>query len=196
VSKNVLAATAEIAPTRSRTRNVSFEARDDVRFTIGAEVDPSGIEPEFPVCRAGVLPLDDRPALSSGDDGNRTHRKLVASQPRPLGTCVPTKWLRNMSRRQATIGTGARPVFTASADIPLSPVAEGRLELPRPCGHELLSLACLPFHHSAAPASRAEPWANGSGGEIEVAGLEPAFSCFRNRRALQLPHTSLIPSPF
>ena len=54
-------AQCESTPTRSRTRNVSFEARNDVRFTIGAEVDLAGFEPEFPVCRAGVLPLDDRP---------------------------------------------------------------------------------------------------------------------------------------
>ena len=80
-------------PSRGRTCNASFEARDDVRFTIGARaegkgvepssprgeptfqigpanrirlpsvgVDPLGIEPRFPACRAGVVPLDHEPA--------------------------------------------------------------------------------------------------------------------------------------
>lgn len=55
----------ETTPTRSRTRNVSFEARHDVRFTIGARVDRRRVELRFPLCERGVFPLDERPKKAS-----------------------------------------------------------------------------------------------------------------------------------
>ena len=69
-------------PTRGRTWNASFEARDDVRFTTGAAVDRRGVAPRLPACEAGVLLLDEQPSSFSGDDGNRTHRSLFARQTR------------------------------------------------------------------------------------------------------------------
>ena len=48
-------------PTRGRTWNASFEARDDVRFTTGASVDRRGLAPRLPACDAGVLLLDEQP---------------------------------------------------------------------------------------------------------------------------------------
>src|SRR5262249_32729741 len=92
-----------ITPTRIRTRNASFEARNDRPFhhrgverkaresnphlrwenrisraarpTLSGylpSVDPPGIEPGFPVCRTGVVPLDHEPISCSGARGNRT----------------------------------------------------------------------------------------------------------------------------
>ena len=91
-------------PTRTRTRNASFEARNDDPFhhrggefnssgrqgsrtliSVGRtalaerpgkpypatfhQVDPPGIEPGFPVCRTGVVPLDHEP-IQSGEWGS------------------------------------------------------------------------------------------------------------------------------
>jgi DNA invertase Pin-like site-specific DNA recombinase len=60
-------------PTRSRTRNVSFEARDDVRFTIGVEVETMGIEPIADGLQDRLAPLEHaspqgkvRPGLEPG----------------------------------------------------------------------------------------------------------------------------------
>ena len=57
--------------------------------TFRSRVDPPGIEPGLPVCRTGVFPLDHEPVLSSGPEGNRTHRTDFARVSRPLGTCQP-----------------------------------------------------------------------------------------------------------
>jgi hypothetical protein len=67
-------------PTRIRTRNPSLEARDDPPFhhrgsllgvggpvpVLHRRVDPPGLEPGSPACRAGVFPLDDEPFSGLG----------------------------------------------------------------------------------------------------------------------------------
>ena len=52
-------------------------------------MDPPGIEPGSPACRAGVVPLDHEPVRLSGPDGNRTQRTDLAKVSRLLGTCQP-----------------------------------------------------------------------------------------------------------
>ena len=48
-------------------------------------VDPPGIEPGFPVCRTGVVPLDHEPIPFSGPRGSRTLISGVRSRRRPVG---------------------------------------------------------------------------------------------------------------
>jgi hypothetical protein len=106
-------------PTRTRTRNPSFEARHDLRFTIGAKAEGKGVEPSSPVenrlSRAarptisGYLPewthRESNPDFQSAElvsspwtmspysqgSGNRTH---VLQLPR-LADCrfpIPRRW--------------------------------------------------------------------------------------------------------
>jgi hypothetical protein len=53
-------------------------------------VDPPGIELGFPVCRAGVVPLDHEPIPCSGPRGNRTLISGVRSRRRPIGPAAQT----------------------------------------------------------------------------------------------------------
>ena len=48
-------------------------------------VDPPGVEPGFPVCRAGVVPLDHEPVPFSGPRGSRTLISGVRGRRRPVG---------------------------------------------------------------------------------------------------------------
>jgi hypothetical protein len=48
-------------PTRSRTQNVSFEARRDFRFTIGAQAEGEGVEPPSPMRGAALAPQSGQP---------------------------------------------------------------------------------------------------------------------------------------
>ena len=59
-------------PTRTRTRNTSLEARDDVRFTIGAQAEGKGVEPSSPRGRTALAPRPGQPYPA-------TFRMLVTS---------------------------------------------------------------------------------------------------------------------
>ncbi len=83
-------------------------------------------------------------------------------------------------------------------------VVKGRVELPRPYGHEPLKLACLPFHHLTFANS---PYGNrthlsgmrgrypepiderASYSSIGVTGFEPAIFWSQTRRPTRLGHT-------
>ena len=71
-------------------------------------MDPLGIEPGSPACRAGVVPLDHEPVLFSGLDGNRTQRTDFAKVSRPLGTCQPIDFVIAFALRSVAAGDRAR----------------------------------------------------------------------------------------
>ncbi len=142
-------------------------------------VDRRGIEPRFPACDAGVFPLDEQPVLVSGDDGNRTHLRLLARHPRrPLEHASPSwQWavqesnllrtvcktaalaveltaplrLRTVRRRLRRQSARAPPglSFLPTADAPPASMTKGRFELPRPVGTGLSSPRVCRFHHLA-----------------------------------------------
>ena len=70
-------------------------------------VDPLGIGPRFPACRAGVFPLDHEP--SSGASGNRTPIAWVQARRLPVG---PTPH-RRVSKRSVR---ELNPVFVHTTD--------------------------------------------------------------------------------
>ena len=86
-------------------------------------MDPAGVEPASPARQASVFPLDHRPL--NGDEGNRTHRSLLARQSRPLGTCVPI-----CSRGQAgsRTQTATLPEWCAAVTPQDQQVAEAGIE--------------------------------------------------------------------
>ncbi len=59
VCRNRYTTTTISTPTRIRTWNCSFEARDDVPFTIGVRAEGKGVEPSSP---CGELPFQSSPA--------------------------------------------------------------------------------------------------------------------------------------
>ena len=63
------------------------------RETARRSVDPPGIEPGFPACRAGVVPLDHEP--TSGASGNRTPIAWVQTKRLPVGP-TPRCFLREV----------------------------------------------------------------------------------------------------
>src|SRR5262249_53668965 len=81
-------------PSRTRTCNLSFEAKDDVRFTIRASVDPQGLEPRFPARQAGVLPLDDRPDSRQWTAGDSHPDFPRARRTSSCWTSSPVQWRR------------------------------------------------------------------------------------------------------
>ena len=101
-------------PARNRTRNFSFEARDDFRFTTEAtewkarespqpdRVIPDGLEPSFPACDAGVVaagPRDLRVA-EVGIEPTISHQALDLAA---LPLCVLGQQLRRSdSNRRGT----------------------------------------------------------------------------------------------
>ena len=64
--------------------------------TFRFSVDRPGIEPESPVRRTGVLPLDHQPVVSSGPDESRTRHTDLARVSRLLGTCQPIQIERSV----------------------------------------------------------------------------------------------------
>jgi hypothetical protein len=72
-------------------------------------VDPPGIEPGFPPCRGGVVPLDHEPVMLSGPDGSRTHRTDLARVSRLLGTCQPIAFQRSVRE--------SNPVSVPTTDV-------------------------------------------------------------------------------
>ncbi len=73
----------------------------------------------------------------------------------------------------------------AVAQVGVEPTAFGILS---PDGRPIAYRAESPPRRAVGGRPDAAP-------EVEAAGLEPAFSCFRSRRALQLPHISISPRP-
>ena len=75
-------------------------------------VDPPGIEPGFPACRAGVVPLDHEPVLFSGPDGSRTHHTDLARVSRPQRHAGPfvERSVRELNPASGTDRHGCRVV--------------------------------------------------------------------------------------
>src|SRR3954454_1438323 len=86
----------------------SKPARLTVSGYLPSSVDPPGIEPGSPACRAGVVPLDHEPIHFSGPDGNRTQRTDFAKVSRPQGTCQPICIVIAFVLRSVATGDRAR----------------------------------------------------------------------------------------
>lgn len=83
--------------------------------TFRISVDPPGVEPGFPVCRTGVLPLDDEPVLLSGPDGNRTRAPTVGWSTDFAGVSrLP--WNMPARLRQGSVRE-SNPVFVLTMDV-------------------------------------------------------------------------------
>jgi hypothetical protein len=115
-----------ITPTRTRTRNASFEARDDVHFTIGAKAEGKGVEPSSPVGEhtlagwsgqpvSGYLPLRDNcrevSALDEAGD-------LSA----PSDALAQFQWTAGESNPDFRLATAASSPSTSS---PINPANRG-----------------------------------------------------------------------
>jgi len=81
------------APTRTRTRNLSLEARCDVLFTIRAQAEGKGVEPSSRLARTALAPRPGQPypatfqesELSSGPPGSRTPITWLQARRLPVG---------------------------------------------------------------------------------------------------------------
>ena len=129
---------------------------------------PDGVEPSFPACRAGVVPFDH--GTASGRSRSRTD-KITSLSNWPLFpfACSAVKWQVQESHLagegyEPSLGTGPPASESVSVAGPgiepghrpyesqlgASPacialrVTKGRVELPSPDGHDVLSVACLP----------------------------------------------------
>lgn len=123
----------------------------------------------------------------SGQGGSRTHRitrlstwslclfaylAMEAAGPRPKPEDGPLVEL------QAPVSIRAsRPYESRPGTCPAcKKVTKGRVELPCPVGHDVLSVACLPFHHLASRAARLgiEPILPARGAGLRPGGLASA----------------------
>ena len=93
-------------------------------------VEPAGVEPASPACRAGILPLDDDPIKHGGPDGNRTRldpARQAGGIPRCLRDLRVTTGIRTRTKRftasranrytMATVKQSARG--ESNADLPV-----------------------------------------------------------------------------
>ena len=136
--------------------------------TLPAPVVPDGVEPSSPACRAGIVPFDH--GTASGRSRSRTD-KITSLSNWPLFPFAysAVKWQVQESHLagegyEPSLGTGPPASKSASVASPgIEPghrpyesqlgasraciafrVTKGRVELPSPCGHDVLSVACLP----------------------------------------------------
>src|SRR5260221_1306670 len=149
---------------------------------------PDGVEPSFPACRAAVVPFDHGIVEWPKSESNRQNHQPLELAALPV--CVfGRKWQVQESHLagegyEPSLGTGPpasnwfqlqapesnrgdRPYESqlgASRACIASRVTKGRVELPSPHGHDVLSVACLPV----APLGQLF--------RMTRAGIEPAFA--------------------
>ena len=148
---------------RERRNRLSRAARPTVSGYLPSflSVDRRGIEPRFPGCRPGVVPLDQQPVsmqFASDRGGSRTH-KITRLSTSPLFlfaypaavTCLLASACSRLKLQVRVSHPAAELMRLRWALAHLrhgSPsdfrVTKGRVELPCPCGHDVLSVACLP----------------------------------------------------
>ena len=103
------------------------------------------------------LPLDDGISIFSDRGGGVEPSESPGSRPGRLRDAAHFQFAYSVGKlrvRESNPSNVAHETSSSAGPPAIVEVAEGRVELPRPIGHNVLSVACLPFHHSASVTAR------------------------------------------